>query len=66
MVTGRRSFEVVLLSKDDPHVIGIAHDADSALDLMDEAVRKYPDGNIRVRCRTGVFAERVPPQTPQR
>ena len=66
MVTGRRSFEVVLLSKNDPYVIGIADDANSALDLMDEAMRKYPDGHIRVQCRTGVFAERVPPRTLQR
>jgi hypothetical protein len=59
-------FEVVLLSKNDPHVIGVADNAESALDLMDEAMRKYPDGHIRVRCHTGVFAERVPPRTPQR
>jgi hypothetical protein len=66
MVTQRRRFEVVLLSKDDPQVIGMADDANSALDLMDEAMRKYPDGHIRIRCRTGVFAERVPPRISQR
>jgi hypothetical protein len=62
----RLKFEVVLISKNAPHVIGVTDNAERALDLMDEAVRLYPDGHIRVRCRTGVFAERVPPRTPQR
>jgi hypothetical protein len=34
---------VVLLSKEDPHVIGVADNAESALDLMDEAMRIYPE-----------------------
>jgi hypothetical protein len=59
-------FEVVLVSKNDLQVIGEADNAERALDLMDEAMRLYPDGHIRVRCRTGVFAERLPPQTRQR
>jgi hypothetical protein len=54
---------VVLVSKDDPHVIGVSDNAESAPDLMDEAMRKDPDGHIRVRCRTGIFAERVPLRT---
>ena len=33
-----------------------------ALDLMDEAMRKYPDGHIRVRCRAGVFADECHPE----
>jgi hypothetical protein len=62
----RLRFEVVLLSKDDPHVIGVADNAENALDLMDVAMRKYPDAHICVRCPTGILAERVPPRTPRR
>ncbi len=59
-------FEVVLLSKGGSHQIGLAFNAENALDLMDEAMRKHPDGHIRVRLGADVFAERVPPRTPTR
>jgi len=37
-----------------------ANDAESALNVMDEAMRQYPTGHIRVRHGDTVFAERTP------
>jgi hypothetical protein len=55
-------FEIELLSKNGTSVIGVANDAESALNVMDEAMRQYPTGHIRVRCGATVFAERMPPR----
>jgi hypothetical protein len=60
-----RKFEIELLLADGPHVIGAANDAESALGVMDEAMRQYPTGHIRIRPGTAVFAERMPPRTPR-
>jgi hypothetical protein len=55
-------FEIELLSKNGTSVIGVAKDAESALNVMDEAMRQYPTGHIRIRCGATVFAERMPPR----
>jgi hypothetical protein len=55
-------FEIELLSKNGASVIGVANDAESALNVMDEAMRQYPTGHIRIRCGATVFAERMPPR----
>jgi hypothetical protein len=58
-------FEIELLSKNGASVIGVANDAESALSVMDEAMRQYPTGHIRIRRGTTIFAERMPPRTPR-
>jgi hypothetical protein len=45
-------FEIELVSKLGPSVIGIANDAESALNVMDEAIRQHPTGHIRIRSGT--------------
>jgi hypothetical protein len=58
-------YQIELVSKDGHSVIGEANDAESALNVMDEALRQYPTGHIRIRRGTMIFAERVPPRAPQ-
>jgi hypothetical protein len=58
-------FEIELLSKNSVSVIGVANDAESALNVMDEAMRQYPTGHIRIRQGVTIFAERMPPRTPR-
>src|SRR5262249_48199047 len=57
-------FEIELLLADGPYVIGAANGVESALNVMDEAMRQYPTGRIRVRSGATIFAERTPPPTP--
>jgi hypothetical protein len=42
-------FEIELVSKGGHSVIGEAIDEGAALNVMDEAMRQYPTGHIRVR-----------------
>jgi hypothetical protein len=58
-------FEIELVSKGGNSVIGEAIDEGAALNVMDEAMRQYPTGHIRVRRGTTIIAERVPPRTPR-
>jgi hypothetical protein len=55
-------FEIELLLADGPHVIGAANDAESALNVMDEAMRQYPTGRFPNRIGATIFAERTPPR----
>jgi hypothetical protein len=55
-------YEIELVSKDGHTVIGEANDAESALNVMDEAMREYPTGHIRIRRGSTIFAERTPPR----
>jgi len=57
-----KRFEIELLSKNGSTLIGSASDAESALSLMDEAIRNYPDGHLRICSGTQIVAERVPPR----
>jgi hypothetical protein len=57
-------FVIELVSKGGHSVIGEANDAESALNVMDEAMRQYPTGHIRIRRGTTIFAERMPPRIP--
>jgi hypothetical protein len=43
-----KRFEIELLSKDGPTLLGAALDAESALNVMDKAIRDYPEGHIRM------------------
>jgi hypothetical protein len=58
-------YEIELVLKNGTTVIGEAIDEGTALDVMDEAMRQYPTGHIRVRRGTTIIAERVPPRTPR-
>jgi hypothetical protein len=58
-------FEIELLLAKGPYVTGVANDAESALSIMDEAMRQYPTGHIRIRRGTTIFAERTPPRKPR-
>jgi hypothetical protein len=58
-------YEIELLLKNGPTVIGEAIDEGAALNVMDEAMRQYPTGHIRIRRGTTIIAERVPPRTPR-
>jgi hypothetical protein len=58
-------YEIDLVSKQSHTVIGEANDLERALNCLDEAIRQYPTGHIRVRHRTTVVSERVPPQIPR-
>jgi hypothetical protein len=42
-------YEIELVLKNGPTVIGEAIDEGAALNVMDEAMRQYPTGHIRVR-----------------
>jgi hypothetical protein len=55
-------YQIELVSKDGRSVIGEAIDEETALDVMDEAMRQYPTGHIRVRRGTTIIAERMPPR----
>jgi hypothetical protein len=57
-----RKYEIVLITKDGHSVIGEAIDEETALNVMDEAMRQYPTGHIRVRRGTTIIAERMPPR----
>ena len=56
--------EIVLVSKKGRAVIGVAKDAVSALTFIDEAIRKFPTGHIRIRRETEIIAQRLPPRIP--
>jgi hypothetical protein len=58
-------YEIELVSKKGPSVIGEAKDAVSALDFMEEAIRNFPTGHIRIRRETAIIAERLPPRIPR-
>ena len=58
-------YEIELLLKNGPTVIGEAIDEGAALNVMDEAMRQYPTGHIRIRRGTTIIAERVPPREPR-
>jgi hypothetical protein len=58
-------FEIELVLKERSSVIGKANDVESALNLMDEAMRQYPQSHIRLRRGTEIIAERVPPRNPK-
>jgi hypothetical protein len=58
-------FEIELVLKERSSVIGKANDVESALNLMDEAMRQYPQSHIRLRRGTSIIAERVPPRNPK-
>jgi hypothetical protein len=58
-------YEIELLLKNGPTVIGEAIDEGAALNVMDEAMRQYPTGHIRIRRGTTIIAERVPPRAPR-
>ncbi len=58
-------FEIELISERCLSLIGVAHDAESALDVMDVATREHPTGHIRIRRRSIIHSERVPPRTIQ-
>ena len=60
-----KKFEIELVLKDRFTVIGEANDAEIALDLFDQAMRKYPTRHIRMRCGTEIVSERMPPQKPK-
>jgi len=53
--------EIEFVSKRDHSVIGEANDLESALNCLDEAIREYPRGHIRVRRGSTIVSERVPP-----
>jgi hypothetical protein len=57
-------YEIELVSKRDHSVIGEANDLESALNCLDDAIREYPNGHIRVRRGTAIISERVPPRAP--
>jgi hypothetical protein len=57
-------YEIELVLKKGPTVIGEAIDEGAALNVMDEAMRQYPTGHIRVRRGTTIVAERMPPRIP--
>jgi hypothetical protein len=46
-------------------VIGEAIDEGTALNVMEEAIRRYPRSHIRIRRGTTIIAERVPPREPR-
>jgi hypothetical protein len=50
-------FEIELLLADGPYMIGV--DAESALNVMDEAMRQYPSGHIRIANRRTRATRRV-------
>ena len=56
-------YEIELVSKRDRSVIGEANDLESALNCLDDAIRKYPYGHIRVWRGSAIVSERVPPVT---
>ena len=58
-------FEIELVSKRGFSVVGRANDAESALNLMDVAMREYPTGHIRIRRGTKIHFERMPPRISQ-
>jgi hypothetical protein len=58
-------FEIELISKRCLSLIGVADDAESALDVMDVAMREHPDGHIRIRRGSIIHSERVPRRTTQ-
>jgi hypothetical protein len=57
-------YEIELVSKKGRTVIGAAKDAVSALNFMDEAILKFPTGDIRIRRETAIIAERMPARRP--
>ena len=57
-------YEVELVSTNCHTVIGEASNALSALNFMDDAIRVYPRGHIRIRCGTTIISERVPARIP--
>jgi hypothetical protein len=56
-------YEIELVLKHGHSIIGEADDATEALNLMDEAIRRFPTSHIRIRRGITIVAERVPPQT---
>jgi hypothetical protein len=55
-------YKIELVLKNGHTVIGEAIDEGTALNVMDEAMRQYPAGHIRVRRGTTIIAERMPPR----
>jgi hypothetical protein len=59
-----KKIEIELVLKDRFTVIDEANDAESALNLFDQATRKHPTQHIRIRCGTEIVSERIPPRKP--
>jgi hypothetical protein len=55
-------YKIELVLKNGHTVVGEAIDEGTALNVMDEAIRQYPAGHIRVRRGTTIIAERMPPR----
>jgi hypothetical protein len=58
-------FEIELVSKRCLSLIGVADDAESAINVMDVALREHPTGHIRIQRGSIIHSERVPPRTIQ-
>jgi hypothetical protein len=58
-------YEIELVLKNNHTLIGQADDATEALNLMDEAIRRFPTDHIRIRHGTTILSERVPPRKPR-
>jgi hypothetical protein len=58
-------YKIELVLKTDHSVIGEAIDEGTALNVTEEAIRRYPRSHIRIRRGTTIIAERVPPRDPR-
>jgi hypothetical protein len=58
-------YKIELVLKTDHSVIGEAIDEGTALNVMEEAIQRYPRSHIRIRRGTTIIAERVPPRDPR-
>ena len=58
-------FEIELVSREGPSLLGVALDAESAAHVMEEAIRKLPNHHIRICYGAKIVAERVPPRAPK-
>jgi hypothetical protein len=54
-------YEIELVSKQGQSVIDETNDLKSALNCLDDAIREYPRGHIRVQRGATILSERVPP-----
>jgi hypothetical protein len=57
-------YKIELVLKNGHTVVGEAIDEGTALNAMDEAIRRYPRSHVRIRRGTTIIAERVPPRIP--
>ena len=54
-------YEIELVLRQSQSVISEANDLESALNCLDDAIREYPRGHIRIRRGATILSERVPP-----